>query len=99
MEILWNFRYTKKYYCIVSFWLSSWGRWSIRPISAPWALYLTGSMAAFAEDGNEFLREAQTYYEKGEISAAIIQLKNALRQDPNNAHARRRGTNAPGSSQ
>ena len=51
-------------------------------------LCLTWSMVAFAADGDEYLREAQAYFDKGELSATIIQLKNALLADPENSQAR-----------
>lgn len=52
------------------------------------ALCLMGSMHANARDGDDFLRDAQGYLGKGEVSAAIIQLKNALLANPENADAR-----------
>jgi putative PEP-CTERM system TPR-repeat lipoprotein len=51
-------------------------------------LCITWSMAAFAADGDEYLREARAYFDRGEVSAAIIQLKNALLADPENGQAR-----------
>jgi len=43
---------------------------------------------ALSMDLEEYLSQAQTYFEKGEYSTAVIQLKNALLLDPNNAEAR-----------
>lgn len=37
----------------------------------------------------EFVEDAQQYMDKGDINAAVIQLKNALQQDPNNVSARK----------
>ena len=37
---------------------------------------------------DEFIRRAEGYREKGDISASIIELKNALQKQPRNAHAR-----------
>jgi tetratricopeptide (TPR) repeat protein len=51
-------------------------------------LCITWSLVTFAADGDSYLREAQAYYDKGELSAAIIQLKNALLADPENGQAR-----------
>lgn len=42
----------------------------------------------WAESSAEYLAEGQAYLEKGELGAAIIQLKNALKQDPKNKTAR-----------
>ena len=39
-------------------------------------------------DAQEFVRRARDYRAKGEISASIIELKNALQQEPKNAQAR-----------
>ena len=48
-------------------------------------LYATAAPAATTEG---FVQEAESYLQSGEINAAMIQLKNALRQDPDNARAR-----------
>ena len=48
-------------------------------------LYATAAPAATSE---EYLQEAETYLQSGEIRAAVIQLKNALQRDPDNARAR-----------
>ena len=51
---------------------------------------LCGSMVvssvAMAED--RLVRDAQQYFDKGELNAAIIQLKNALQRQPDHAEAR-----------
>lgn len=39
-------------------------------------------------DAAEYVRRARDYREKGDISASIIELKNALQQEPGNARAR-----------
>ena len=49
------------------------------------AILMVGSHA-MADD--RFVRDARQYLEKGELNAAVIQLKNALQRDPNNAQAR-----------
>ena len=36
----------------------------------------------------EFLRRAQAYYETGEFSSGVVEIKNALQQEPKNAAAR-----------
>ena len=36
----------------------------------------------------EYVEDARAYYERGEFNAGIIQLKNALLAEPENAHAR-----------
>ena len=41
-----------------------------------------------AADAEQYLRDAQSYFDKGEYSAAVIQLKNALLADPDNGQAR-----------
>lgn len=48
-------------------------------------LYVSAVHAASSED---YLKEAQDYVKKGDINAAIIQLKNALQKDPKNIKAR-----------
>lgn len=53
------------------------------PISAGGAVALTAE-----EDAVTFLEEARDYVAKQEFSAAVIQLKNALRANPNNVDAR-----------
>lgn len=51
-------------------------------------LCLLWSLVAFAADADEYLRGAQAYLDKGEVSAAVIQLKNALLAAPDNRKAR-----------
>jgi len=49
---------------------------------------LTWSMVALATDGDDYLSDARAYFDKGEVNAAVIQLKNALLADPANKEAR-----------
>jgi Tfp pilus assembly protein PilF len=51
-------------------------------------LLYTGIVLAMTSE--DYLREAENYLAKGEIQAAVIQLKNALQQDPDNVRARLR---------
>ncbi|MGD8617702.1 MAG: PEP-CTERM system TPR-repeat protein PrsT [Gammaproteobacteria bacterium] len=51
-------------------------------------LCLTGSMVALAADSDDYLGDARAYFDKGEVNAAVIQLKNALLADPENKEAR-----------
>ena len=46
------------------------------------------AFSAAATSSEEYFREAEAYSKKGDISAAIIQAKNALKEDPKNAKAR-----------
>ena len=59
-----------------------WPQWLIVVLCLLW------SLIAFAADSDEYLRDAQAYLDKGEVSAAVIQLKNALLVDPDNKEAR-----------
>ena len=59
-----------------------WARWLVILLCLPW------SLPAPAEDSAEYLRDAQAYIDKGEVNAAVIQLKNALLADPSNREAR-----------
>ena len=59
-----------------------WARWLVILLCLPWAL------PAMATDSGDYLRDAQAYIDKGEINAAVIQLKNALLTDPDNREAR-----------
>ena len=57
--------------------------------TGPW---ISGPAFAAAGDSprsEAFFEDARKYLEKGDTNAAIIQLKNALQQDPNNVGARR----------
>lgn len=56
----------------------------IAPLVTP-SLAATGDRAR----SEEFLQDAKNYLEKGDVNAAIIQLKNALQQDPAYIAARR----------
>lgn len=51
------------------------------------ALLLGTSLLNAADDDN-YLQEAKTFLEKGEAKAAVIQLKNALQENPANIEAR-----------
>jgi putative PEP-CTERM system TPR-repeat lipoprotein len=51
------------------------------------ALLLTGPGQA-ADKAEAFLQQARGYFEKGELKAAVIELKNALQQDPSLVPAR-----------
>lgn len=52
-------------------------------------LFLLCSLpVAHATTSEDYLKEAQAYTNKGDINAAIIQLKNALQKDPKNIKAR-----------
>lgn len=44
--------------------------------------------AAVDADTREILEETQSYLDKGEYKAAVIELKNAIRNDPENPHLR-----------
>ena len=53
------------------------------------AIVLLGVIfSADAASSEEYLREAEAYSKKGDIRAAIIQAKNALKEDPRNVKAR-----------
>lgn len=45
-------------------------------------------LAAVDSDTQEILTETQSYLDKGEFNAAVIQLKNAIQDDPENPHLR-----------
>ncbi len=45
-------------------------------------------VSAWADSSAEYLAEGKAYLEKGKVGAAVIQLKNALKQDPRNKEAR-----------
>jgi putative PEP-CTERM system TPR-repeat lipoprotein len=51
-------------------------------------LCLLWSLTVVAADSGEYLREARAYFDRGEVNAAVIQLKNALLVDPDNKEAR-----------
>ncbi len=50
-------------------------------------LLLTASLLNSAH-ADDYVREAEAYLEKGEAKAAVIQLKNALQENPANIEAR-----------
>jgi putative PEP-CTERM system TPR-repeat lipoprotein len=47
-----------------------------------------GNLAAATAESTQFVEQAQAYLAKGDWRAAIIELKNAVRSDPDNAAAR-----------
>ncbi|WP_078120567.1 XrtA/PEP-CTERM system TPR-repeat protein PrsT [Thiosocius teredinicola] len=49
---------------------------------------LTAPVVVTAASVDEYLAEAKEFVQKGEIKAAVIQLKNALQEDPTNVQAR-----------
>ena len=49
---------------------------------------LIGSLASCSQNDQALVTEAKQYQQKGDIKAAIIQLKNALQKNPDNAEAR-----------
>ncbi len=51
-------------------------------------LSLIGLTSGHAKTGDDYLQDAQNYLEQRDFRAAIIQLKNALKVQPNNAQAR-----------
>lgn len=59
--------------------------WLLAVLCMLWASWAAIAQAADAE---RYLREAEDYLRQGEPKAAVIQLKNALQQDPKDARAR-----------
>ena len=59
---------------------------SIKAIVSISVLVFSGAISA--ETVADYLHDAKEYYQKGEIKAAVIQLKNALKESPNNGEAR-----------
>jgi putative PEP-CTERM system TPR-repeat lipoprotein len=51
-------------------------------------LFVVWPLFSMAMDTGEYLGDARGYFDKGEYRAAVIQLKNALLADPDNAEAR-----------
>ena len=51
-------------------------------------LLLVSLFTVDAADSNEFLKEAREYLTQGKVDAAVIQLKNALQENPANIDAR-----------
>jgi len=66
--------------------MASWTEQQLQRLLA--VLCLLWSLTAFAADSSEYLRDARTYFDKGEVNAAVIQLKNALLADPASTEAR-----------
>ena len=54
----------------------------------PFLLLLAALSACDDPSAEEFIQRAETYRQEGNISASIIELKNALQQEPQDAHAR-----------
>jgi putative PEP-CTERM system TPR-repeat lipoprotein len=52
------------------------------------ALFSLWPLLSVAMDSDEYLNDAQSYYDKGDYDAAVIQLKNALLVEPDNGQAR-----------
>jgi len=75
-------KHTPEFAPTMSFIPGLWPQWLIVVLCLLW------SLTAFATDSDEYLRDAQTYLNKGEVAAAVIQLKNALLVDPDNKDAR-----------
>lgn len=53
------------------------------------SLAYPSSVHAATSASDEYVDDAQKYLKKGDINAAVIQLKNALQKDPNNVSARK----------
>ena len=51
-------------------------------------LIAAGDNLVFADDSQKLIGEAKSYLQKGDAKAAVIQLKNALQQNPDNKEAR-----------
>ncbi|GMQ87343.1 MAG: PEP-CTERM system TPR-repeat protein PrsT [Gammaproteobacteria bacterium] len=51
-------------------------------------MFAVWPLTSMAIDAAEYLDDAQKYFDKGEYSTAVIQLKNALQADPDNGEAR-----------
>ena len=51
-------------------------------------LLLSWPLLAIASEADRYLREAESYYNRNEFSAAVIQLKNSLLANPGNGEAR-----------
>ncbi|MCB1858290.1 MAG: PEP-CTERM system TPR-repeat protein PrsT [Gammaproteobacteria bacterium] len=54
----------------------------------PVVLFCLSLTAAGAVGASDYLNDARDYFEKGELNAAVIQLKNALQEDPSSIDAR-----------
>jgi putative PEP-CTERM system TPR-repeat lipoprotein len=59
-----------------------WIAWLLLALCLPW------SLITLAANSGEYLRDGEAYFARGEVTAAIIQLKNALLADPANREAR-----------
>ena len=55
---------------------------------AAFLFFTTPIHASVSEDSIKLHEEAKDYLEKGNFKSAVIQLKNAIRADPNNVQAR-----------
>lgn len=66
----------------------------MKTLLKPWAgiiiavLCCAGGMNAQATTVDQYIQDAKQYQQKGEYSAAIVQLKNALQKDPKRSQAR-----------
>src|SRR5450755_1192724 len=64
-------------------------RWSMLGVVAvAWLSMTTPCAAAVNPDSANFYDDARLYIKKGDIKAAVIQLRNAIRADENNIEAR-----------
>jgi len=57
-------------------------------LAAALILAAGSGQARISDESVKYHEEAKAYLEKGEINAALIQLKNAIRSDPDNVKAR-----------
>jgi putative PEP-CTERM system TPR-repeat lipoprotein len=57
-------------------------------LAAMLLLPAVGAWAAASEESMEFLEDAEEFLAKGDVEAAVIQLKNAIKSDPDNVEAR-----------
>ena len=64
--------------------------WLGAPVLCAFMFYLSGHVAAIAspEKSYEYQRSAEKFFSDGQYDSAVIELKNALQQDPDNLAAR-----------
>ena len=55
---------------------------------AAFNLAALNATSAYAEDNQKLMGEAKAYLQQGNVKAAIIQLKNALQENPDDKEAR-----------
>ena len=63
-------------------------RWLAGCVAAALILAAGSGQARISDESVNYHEEARAYLEKGEFNAALIQLKNAIRSDPDNVEAR-----------